>query len=88
MTKAEFYAELESIRVVARKRHEKARKAAAKRGRHDFPMLPYECSWAFEEELRKRLNVPLSVLLPLPRFPWEGGIRIGSIVGGVYTPCP
>ena len=44
--------ELEAIRAVARKRHEKARRAAKKQGRN-FPLLPYECSWAYEEEFRK-----------------------------------
>jgi len=34
----------------AKGRHEKARKAAKQRGRHSFPMLPYEASWAFEQE--------------------------------------
>lgn len=43
-------AALEAIRVVARKRHEKARKAARQRGRKDFPALPFECSWAFEQQ--------------------------------------
>jgi hypothetical protein len=45
--------ELESIQAKAKVRHEKARKAAAKRGRKDYPMLPYECSWAFEQEFRR-----------------------------------
>jgi hypothetical protein len=45
---------LDQIQTAARLRHEKARQAAAKRGRHDFPLLPYECSWAFEEEFRRR----------------------------------
>lgn len=49
-----FEDELESIRKEARKRHEKARRAARKRGRKDFPDLPFECSWAFEEEFRRR----------------------------------
>lgn len=46
-------AELEVIRDAARVRHEKARKAAAIRGRTDFPLLPFECSWAFEEAFRR-----------------------------------
>lgn len=37
----------------ARKRHERARKAAAKRGRKDFPLLPWECTWHGEEVFRK-----------------------------------
>ncbi len=47
-------AELAEIRRKAKIRHEKARKAARQRGRKDFPDLPYECSWAFEEEFRRR----------------------------------
>lgn len=48
---------LEQIRAAARARHESARKAAKARGRTDFPMLPYECSWAFETQwLRSRLS--------------------------------
>ena len=49
-------AELDQIRAAARDRHEKARKAAKKAGRHDFPLFPYECSWAFEEEFRRRVR--------------------------------
>lgn len=41
---------IQTIRTAAKVRHEAARKAAAKRGRRDFPLLPYECSWAFENE--------------------------------------
>lgn len=44
---------LETIRVKARERHERARKAAAQRGRKDYPLFPYECSSAYEEEFRK-----------------------------------
>ncbi len=47
--------ELERIKAKAKERHEKARKAAKKAGRKDFPMLPYECSWAFEEKFRRGL---------------------------------
>jgi len=43
-------AELQRIREAAKVLHEKARRAAAQRGRHDFPALPYECSWAYEQE--------------------------------------
>ncbi len=46
-------AELDEIRRKAKIRHEKNRKAAARQGRKDFPDLPYECSWAYEEEFRK-----------------------------------
>ena len=49
--------ELEQIRVQARANHERKRRAAKQRGRHDFPSLPYECSWAFETEfLRSKLK--------------------------------
>lgn len=51
--------ELERIKVLARARHQKARKAAKARGRLDFPLLAWECSWAFDEELRRKLNAPL-----------------------------
>ena len=44
---------LESIKKAAIIRHEKERKAAARRGRKDFPALPFECSWAFEEKFRR-----------------------------------
>ncbi len=44
---------LERYKTNAKKHHEAARKAARKMGRKDFPMLPYECSWAFEETFRK-----------------------------------
>lgn len=59
MTKEQFKKELEAIQAEARKRHEFSRKAAKARGRRDFPALPFECSWAFEEQLRKRLGAPL-----------------------------
>jgi hypothetical protein len=49
-------AQLDAIKQAARVRHEKARKAAAKRGRKDFPLLPFECSWAFEEQFRRQLR--------------------------------
>lgn len=45
--------ELQGIRTKAKVRHEKARKAAKKRGRKDFPDLPFECSWAYEEQFRR-----------------------------------
>lgn len=45
--------ELDRIRSAAKVRHEKARKAAARRGRHNYPELPYECSWAYEEQFRR-----------------------------------
>lgn len=47
---------LENVKIRAKIRHEKARKAAAKRGRKDFPMLPYECSWAFEQEFHRQFQ--------------------------------
>lgn len=49
----EEQSELDSIRSAARERHERARKAAKARGRHDFPESPYESSWAFEQEFRR-----------------------------------
>jgi hypothetical protein len=55
MMTPEMAIELEKIRAAAKERHELNRKAALKRGRKDFPMLPYECSWAYEMEfIRKR----------------------------------
>lgn len=45
---------LDEIRRLAKIRHEKARKAALARGRKDFPDLPIECSWAFEEKFRQQ----------------------------------
>jgi len=54
----EEQAKLEAIRVKARARHERERKAAAKRGRKDYPMLPYECSWAYEEQFRRAVRNP------------------------------
>lgn len=41
---------LDGIRSAAKVRHEKTRKAARRNGRVDFPMLPYECSWAYEQQ--------------------------------------
>jgi hypothetical protein len=46
--------DLASIRDAAKVRHEQARRAAKARGRHDFPLFPYECSWAFEAEYQRR----------------------------------
>lgn len=46
-------AKLEKIRQKARELHEAKRKAREKRGL-PFPLLPYECSWAFEEEFRRQ----------------------------------
>jgi hypothetical protein len=46
-------AELNRIKKDARAAHERARKAAKQRGRLDFPDLPFECSWAYEEEFFK-----------------------------------
>mgnify|MGYP001609128963 CR=1 FL=1 len=56
MTESQL-AVLFDIRHHAKIRHEKARLSALKRGRTSFPMLPFECSWAFEEEWR-RANFP------------------------------
>lgn len=47
-------AELNRIRQKARARHEEMRLKALKRGRKDFPLLPYECSWAFELAFKRR----------------------------------
>jgi hypothetical protein len=49
-------AQLDSIKVKAKERHERARKTAKRAGREDFPVLPYECSWAFEEEFRREVR--------------------------------
>jgi hypothetical protein len=49
-------ARLDGIHRAARIRHEKARKAAKRRGRHDFPLEPYECSWAYEQEFRRTIG--------------------------------
>lgn len=81
--RTEFELELEAVRKVARDRHEKARRAAKARGRHDFPDLPWECSWAFEEELRTKLNAPL--LTPeqaeLHKLPVERWLTLGPSEG-------
>lgn len=45
---------LQLTRHYAKLRHERARKAALQRGRRDFPDLPFECSWAYEEEFRRQ----------------------------------
>lgn len=47
---------LEKIRQDARTRHERNRKAAAKRGRVDFPLLPFECSWAYETQFTREYH--------------------------------
>jgi len=54
----EEQAKLEAIRVKARARHERERKTAAKRGRKDYPLLPYECTWAYEEQFRREVRNP------------------------------
>lgn len=46
--------ELKRICDEARVRHEKARKAAAARGRHHFPISPYEGSWAHLQECMRK----------------------------------
>lgn len=43
-------AKLAAIRQAAKERHERARKAAKAQGRVHFPDLPYESSWAYEQE--------------------------------------
>lgn len=53
-------AQLEAIRVKARARHERERKAAAKRGRKDYPLLPHECTWAYEQQFRREVRSPAS----------------------------
>jgi len=50
--------QLDEIRRNARIRHEKDRKAAAKRGRLDYPDFPYECSWAFETQWLRQKRYP------------------------------
>lgn len=46
-------AKLTDIQTKAKARHEKDRRAARQRGRVDFPGMPYECSWAYEEQFRR-----------------------------------
>ncbi len=48
--------QLDAIQTAAKIRHERERKAARKRGRVDYPMLPYECSWAYEQEFRRSIR--------------------------------
>lgn len=48
--------ELEAVRVVARARHARAKAAAKARGRLDFPLLPFECSWAYSEQFRREIR--------------------------------
>lgn len=47
---------LETVRVAARARHSRAKAAAKKRGRLDFPLFPFECSWAYEEQFRREVR--------------------------------
>lgn len=47
---------LDTIKAKARVRHEKERRAARQRGRLEYPLLPWECSWAYEEEFRRRVR--------------------------------
>lgn len=47
--------ELKDIQSKAKAKHDKAYKAAKARGR-DYPLLPYECSWAYEMEFRRSKN--------------------------------
>lgn len=53
--------ELNRIREAAKRRHARDRKAASKRGRKYFPDLPYECSWAYEQEFMQRVQARDSV---------------------------
>ncbi len=52
--------DLSEIRSRAKVRHERERRNAKKRGRVNYPLLPYECSWAyeiaFEEKRRCNMN--------------------------------
>lgn len=59
-------AELEQIQKVARARLEKYRKARAVKGL-DAPLLPFECSWTYEEEFRRSKGVKYHA--PKPRNP-------------------
>ena len=54
----EEQAKLDAIRVKAKMRHERERKAAAKHGRKDYPLQPYECLWAYEEQFRREVRKP------------------------------
>lgn len=47
---------LDAIKAAAKIRHEKARKAARRKGRVDFPMFPFECSAAFENQFRRDIR--------------------------------
>ena len=47
---------LDTIKAKARIRHEKERRSARQRGRMEYPLLPWECSWAYEEEFRRRVR--------------------------------
>jgi hypothetical protein len=49
-------AELDRIMKEAGARHERDRKAAAARGRRDFPGFPFEHSWAFNEQFRNKIQ--------------------------------
>ena len=48
--------ELRRIQKNAKRRHEVTRLAAEASGRHDFPLLPRECSWSYEEEFRRKVR--------------------------------
>jgi hypothetical protein len=52
----EEHFELSNIRRLAKVRHNKARLAVAAKGRHNFPYLPFECSWAFKEQFRRNIR--------------------------------
>lgn len=51
-------AQLDIIRAKAKQRHEFGRLAALKRDRKDWPMLPFECSWSYEEQFRRQVRNP------------------------------
>lgn len=62
---------LEEVKRLAKIRHERERRAARRRGRKDFPMLPYECSWAYEEEYRRKFGRnPEPELARKTKIPW------------------
>jgi hypothetical protein len=47
-------AELSEIQRTAQIEFDKRRKAAAKRGRKDYPAFPFECSWAYETQFLRQ----------------------------------
>ena len=67
---------LDEIKRKAKIRHEKARLAAKKRGRHDFPDLPYECSWAYEEKFRRETTYLPDIILLVKKHNRKGKVFI------------